>query len=353
MSEKVEHVAIDVGYGYVKGVSSSNKRIIIPTLVGLGFEQQLGSIFNDTKNDNEHNIHVRYNGEDYFVGELAKESRSPSRIYENKRYNNEHFKVILNVVIQLLTEGRTSEVQLSTGVPLSFYKSQAKEARNAFLGLQPIIEWRGGPLKGTTLKNNIKNSMIFPQGVAALHHALKTKDGKFTYPHLMHEGTLIALIDIGFRTTDVVVVEIRQDGSYRPHLGLSQTIDNIGVNSLMDEIRKYYKAQTDSDLSEYHLSRILKNGFINFKGKKIEFDKVIEDKKHEISANIAESLNRFWSDESNLFDEIFLAGGGGMLFSDYLQGYFDNRLKTIENSQFANAVGYLQYGNTFFNRERV
>lgn len=354
MDQKTEHVAIDVGYGFVKGISSSNKRILIPTLIGLGFEQHLGSIFSKDKKENDRNIHIVYNGENYFVGELAKESNVLSRIFEQKRYNHEYFKIILNVAIQLLTGGKTSQVKLSTGLPLSFYQSQAKEARESMLGIQPAIEWKTGTLAGNVLKNNIVDAVLFPQGASAIYSALMNKEGKYIYPELMSEGTMIGLIDIGFRTTDFIVVEIQNDGSFVPRLGLSSTLDNIGVHQLHHEIKMYYKMKTDgADLSEYHLSRVLKNGFLTYKGEKINFSELIEEKKREISTNIADRLKSFWSEESNLFDEIFLAGGGGLLFADTLQSHFNNRLTLIKESQFANAIGYYRYGNSFFNGKKV
>src|SRR5699024_848801 len=352
LNEQVEHIAVDVGYGYVKAISSLNKRIIIPTLVGTAVENNLGNLFQN-ENDMNH-IHVNYNGEEYFIGELAKESKKASRIFEQKRYEHDYFRLILNVVIQLMTEGRTSDVNLSTGLPLSFYKAQANEARESLMGLQPTIEWKSGTLAGKSITNNINNAVLFPQGASAIYTALSNREGKYNYPELMMDGTLIGLIDIGYRTTDFIVVEIKEDGSFAPRLGLSSTIDNIGVHSLMHEIKMHYKNETDgADLNEYHLARILKHGFIRYNGEKIEFTDFIEEKKASLSTNIAEQLKSFWSEESNLFDAIFLAGGGGEMLEETLQPYFNNRLQLIKESQFANAIGYYRYGNAFFNRKKV
>src|SRR5699024_339840 len=158
--------------------------------------------------------------------------------------------------IQLVTEGNTSQVNVSTGLPLSFYAGQAEKARESILGLQPSIEWKSGSLKGKKIRNNINNAVIFPQGASAIYSALINNKGKYMYPHLMNEGTLIGLIDIGFRTTDFIVVEIQEDGSFVPRLSLSSTIDNLGVHKLHHEIKMHFKNITEgADLTEYHLSR--------------------------------------------------------------------------------------------------
>ena|SRR5699024_7759714 len=353
MSEKITHIALDIGYGFIKGFNSDNKRILLPTLIGNGFDRNLNTAFGSGQKDGLDNIHVVYDGDDYFIGNLAKESNRTSRVFEQKRYNHEYFKILLNVAIQLLTEGKTSQVNVSTGLPLSFYQSQAKEARESILGVQPTVEWKSGLLEGQVIRNNINNAILFPQGASAIYSALVNSDGKYTYPNLMNEGTLVGLIDIGFRTTDFVVVEIQKDGSFVPRLSLSSTLDTLGVHQLHHDVVMEFKNITNgADLNEYHLSRVLDNGHISFKGERLDFKNFIEEKKHEISSNIADRLKSFWGEESSMFDEIFLAGGGGMMFKDFLQPHFDNRIKLVKESQFANAIGYYRYGNAFFDTTR-
>ena len=55
-------------------------------------------------------------------------------------------------------------------------------------------------------------------------------------------------------------------------------------------------------------------------------------------------------EETDLFDAIFLAGGGGELFYTSIQSHFDNRLELIKESQFANVIGYLRLGKSKFDR---
>ena len=63
---------------------------------------------------------------------------------------------------------------------------------------------------------NIERALVFSEGASAIFSALINHDGKYTYPQFMSRGSLIGLIDIGFRTTDFVVVEIQQNGSFIP-----------------------------------------------------------------------------------------------------------------------------------------
>ncbi len=349
----MEIVAIDLGYGYVKAVSTSGKRILFPSLVGKGYERGLTNLFGDEQ-DGLENIQIKYNNEDYFVGELAKEeSRSVSRIFERERFSHVYTQILLNTAIQLVTENKTDFVKVSTGLPLDFYKAQAKEFQSSIEGMQPTIEWVAGPLKNTVQRVNIENAVVFPQGASAIFSALVNHDGKYVYPHLMNQGSLVALIDIGFRTTDFVVVEIQKDGSFIPNAKLSGTVDE-GVINLHRDIRQAYKTKTGgADLNEYYISRILRNEFLNYKGQRIDFKDIIYASKKSIATNISDRLKAVWAEESDLFDGIFLAGGGGNLFESFIQPNFDDRLILITESQFANAIGYLRLGKSLFEVKEV
>lgn len=348
MSNIIEHVSVDLGYGFVKAISSSGKRVVFPSLVGRGFNLSVAGMFGDKKNDIS-NIHILYDQEDYFVGDLAeKESRTVSRIFEQERFEHVYTKILLNTAIQLVTEGKVGQFNVSTGLPLDFYQAQRKEFQQSIIGLQPLVEWKSGELKGEKVKININDALVFPQGASAVFSALINHEGRFTYPHLMEAGNLIALIDIGFRTTDFIVVEIQEDSSFVPKVKLSGTIDE-GVINLHQDIKQFYKSETGgADLNEFHMSRILKNGFVTYKGKRIDFSDFIESSKKSIATNISDRLKAVWVDEADLFDAIFLAGGGGKLFSQYIQPHFDGRIEVIQESQFANAIGYLRLGKIKF-----
>lgn len=345
------HVAVDIGYGYVKAISGeTGKRVVFPSLVGRGHELGLVDLFGKRKNG-VNNIHIVYEGNEYFVGDLAeKESGTVSRVFEQERFDHLYTKILLNTAIQLVTEGKAKNVNVSTGLPLDFYQSQRKDFRKSIIGVQPVIEWKAGELNEQSKRLNIENALVFPQGASAIFSALINGRNRYAHPDLMNTGNLIALIDIGFRTTDYVVIEIQEDSSFIPQVRLSGTIDD-GVVNLHQQVEQAYRHKTGgADLNEYHKMRILNNGYITFKGERISFLETITSSKQSIASNISDRLKAVWVEETDLFDEIFIAGGGGKFFHKNLQSHFDNRLTLIEESQFANAIGYLRLGNRFFSK---
>ena len=345
----MEDVAVDLGYGFVKAISSLGKRVVFPALVGQGYDRSITSVMGETSNDLK-SIHIGYQDSEYFVGDLATESRSLSRIFERERFSHIYTHILLNIAVQLVS--KSESVRVSTGLPLDFYQSQAKEFRNSIMGLQPLIKWHSGPIVGKERRLNVNQAMVFPQGASAIFSALINHEGKFNYPHLMNENSLIALIDIGFRTTDYVVVEMQENGSFTPIAKLSGTIDE-GVVNLHRDIRQAFKTNTGgADLNEFFISRILKNEFIRYRGKTLDFTDIIRVSKQSIAANIVDRLKGIWAEESDLFDGMFLAGGGGELFQEYVQSHFDNRLKLITECQFANVIGYLRLGKSITSKNK-
>lgn len=342
----MEVVAVDLGYGFVKAMSSNGKQVLFPSIVGNGYQRGMMDLFGDTSQDLS-NIHVQVQGEDYFVGELAKESRSQSRIFERERFNHMYTHILLNVAIQLVTDKNTSAVKVVTGLPLDFYQSQAKDFQVSITGVQPGLKWQSGPVTGSR-QIAIEEALVFPQGASAIFAALMDKNGQPNHAEQIREGSIIGLIDIGFRTTDFVVVEMKQGGSFVPKTKLSGTVDE-GVFNLYREIRQAYKTKTGgADLGETYVDRILRDKELTYRGEKIDFSQVIDKSLQAITANIVDRLKAVWAEESDLFDSIFLAGGGGALFADQFQPAFDNRLKTIPSSQFANTVGYARLGQAVF-----
>lgn len=353
MGKGLEHVSVDLGYGYVKAISfKTGKRVVFPSLVGRGHDLSISGMFDGLKKDIS-NIHVIYGDEEFFVGDLAeRESRTVARVFEQERFDHVYTKVLLNVAIQMVTEGKGGTVNLSTGLPLDFYEPQRKRFRESLLGVQPQVEWKSGIRAGETLKLNINEVFVFPQGIGAIFSALYSSDGHYAYPELMRENNMIALIDIGFRTTDFTVVEVKEDKSFIPNIKLSGTLDS-GVVNLHRHIRQFFKSKTGgADLNEFHMSRILNNHQLTYKGQKIDFTEAIFKGKSAIANNIADQLKAIWVEEADLFDGIFLAGGGGKLFIKDFQTHFNNRVEVIDDCQFANAIGYLRLGNRLINKAK-
>lgn len=49
-------IAIDLGYGYVKGINENGKTVLIRTAIGTGSNRQLANLFGSAEKTKEHII---------------------------------------------------------------------------------------------------------------------------------------------------------------------------------------------------------------------------------------------------------------------------------------------------------
>lgn len=346
-------VSVDVGYGFVKAISSSGNKILFPSVVGSGRERGLANFIDqNTSSDglDLSELHIKIDGKHFYVGDMAiRDSNDATRVFEKERYNHEYSKILMNVAIQLVTKPETTEVVLFTGLPLDYFRTQHQNFKSKLLEDTSTIEWVSGlNVKGKNRKIKIRDVGVFPQGMSAVWATLMNHDGKTFRKDMMEEGNQIGIIDIGFRTTDVCVVEMKEGGAFVPLLQFSETIDQ-GVVNLYENIKIAYQNRTGgSDLSENKINRILKRHSITYQGKKIELKDEVEGAFQAVVNSINDRINKLWKEEADTFDYIFVVGGGGTLFLDYLQKNFNNRLLSIVSGQFANAVGYYRVGKLMY-----
>lgn len=350
---RVETVAVDVGYGYVKAISSNGKRVLFPSVVGTGRDRGLANFIKQQSKESMSDlseIHIKIDGKHYYVGEMAlKNSSDATRIFERERYNHEYSTILMNVAIQLVTKPSTEKVMLFTGLPLDYFRTQHEQFRNKLLEENPVIEWVSGGLPNVeSRKISISEIGIFPQGMSAVWAALMNSDGKTFKQDIMEKGNQIGIIDIGFRTTDVCVCEMKGEGAFTPLLQFSETVDQ-GVVNLHENIKIAYQNKTGgTDLSENKIKRILERKSITYRGKHVDLSDEVEEAKVAVVNSIVDRINKLWKEEADTFDYIFIVGGGGSLFFNHLQEQFNHRLQTIVSSQFANAIGYYRMGKILY-----
>lgn len=349
---KLETVSVDVGYGYVKAISSSGNKILFPSVVGSGRDRGLANFIEQTNkmiDADLSELHITIDGKHYYVGEMAlRNSNDATRVFDRERYNHEYSKILMAVAIQLVTNPETTEVVLFTGLPLDYFRTQHEQFKNKLLEDMPTIEWVSGFKQNETKKVSVRNAGIFPQGMSAVWATLMNHDGKTFKKDLMEEGNQIGIIDIGFRTTDICVVEMKDGGGFRPLTQYSETVDQ-GVVNLYENIKIAYQNKTGgSDLSENKINRIIKRHSITYQGKKIDLSNEVDQAYRAVVNSIIDRINKLWKEEADTFDYIFVVGGGGSLFMDYLQSNFNNHLLSIVAGQYANAIGYYRIGKLIY-----
>ena len=184
-----------------------------------------------------------------------------------------------------------------------------------------------------------KHAAIFPQGVAAAHYILNQNHSYVT------DNLTFAVIDIGMKTLDVVVIEI--DDGLEIIESMSFGFD-IGISLIHENLYRVVQDVADLSLGVPELDAILRN-----KGKwsNYDFSEAIEDGKKELLRMVNDGISERWGDaQKQRLDKIFLVGGGGqLLFPEFKENkkfsFIRNNIELPMNPRFANAYGCLLVAN--------
>jgi plasmid segregation protein ParM len=217
-------VAVDVGYGYTKGINENLKNVVFPSLITSGYDRDMETLFNGGIDDLD-NLHVKVNGDEYFVGELARRSKLSSITLDNEKTDHNNMLVLLATALGMLGN---RNISLVTGLPYEDFKYQKDDLIYALKGKDFDVNYLGGPLSGERKNILIDDVVVFPQAAGALY---ASSDMMFIQS-LAKSGKMVSIVDIGYKTTDVVTFEAGRSFSLRADV--TGTVD-VGASDIERE----------------------------------------------------------------------------------------------------------------------
>lgn len=329
-------IGFDGGYGNTKVVTSKGQKVEVPSVVGGGFKRKYTDIFGGGKGLSQNNLHINLDGRDYFVGSLAlKESRTPSSAFESNKINHPSNKVIIAATTALLMEQEREDMIIVASLPLAEFSRQKKEFKEYLADFNADVILYDNSKE---LRRNVgfKHVAVFPQGAAAAHYILSH------YHSRIMNNTTFAVIDIGMKTLDVVVIEIG-DGL---EIIESMTFGfDIGVSLIHEGLYRVVQEETGVSLGVPELDMILRN---NGRWNEYDFTEAIRNGKQELLRMVNDGISERWgASQRKRLNRVFIVGGGGQLLFDEFKGskelsFIQNNIELPMNPRFANAYGCLQ-----------
>lgn len=216
-------------------------------------------------------------------------------------------------------------VKLVTGLPIAQYQKHKDEFKKMLLDNRyKTIAVDDSPEK----RIYIDDVKIYPQGAGALYGQNVTTDA--------------IVVDIGGRTVDIAYFSITDNIR---KLEKSGTLYS-GTLALYSEIASTVNARYDLSLNENEAQRILTQGLtINGESQDVLFLKpVLSDH----IKNICEHIRVNYPANTT---PIYLCGGGALLLQKVFEQQFKN-IKMLENSQFANALGFKRVGEAIWQKNQ-
>jgi len=328
-------IGLDLGYGYVKGINEENRKVVFPSLVGMGYKRSLSGLFDRNKSDIQNNMHVVVGGNDgqkeYFVGELARrEGRNVSYAFDEHKVNHPNTKALIAAASGFLLPEEDVDVHIVTGLPLEQFMHQKEEFKDMLKNYNLIVEFRG---YGKVKIVKFDRVTVFPQAAGAVYYSIMNDLSKY-----LVKGSYIGLVDIGFRTTDYIVFYISEKLSLREDL--SGTVD-IGMSELNNTADRLFTGKTGTKLDIPELLQLVQQGSIFYRGKEMNLKDELDTVKYELARTIKDRIKSVWGSKLDFFNTVFLAGGGVKALSGHMTDIYENTV-TVKDAQFANARGFLK-----------
>ncbi|KQN97015.1 ParM/StbA family protein [Paenibacillus sp. Leaf72] len=342
-------IAIDLGYGFVKGINDRGDRICFPSLVAPAFERNFTSAFGVLEDPADIHTILNYangNGvqKDLFMGNLALKSSKASYSFDKNKIDTESTQMLLATAASMLTANVNEPIHLITGLPLDYYITQQRQFEESLLNFYVALEHFAGEFKGHRANIKFDKVTVYLQGGASIYPCLMDVHGMPKRRDLLGSGELLAVVNLGFYTLDVIVFQAGQ--TFEPkEEGFSFSLDTeVGMAELRKMAGEAFFQKTKSRLTMPQIEAILKKGGKQtFEGINVDISDEISAFKATLAQVILNHIRSKWGSQQSFIHTVFFCGGGAEELRPHLEGFHYNQ-EIIEESQFADAVGYLIHG---------
>ena len=328
----METLGIDVGFGFTKA-SNGDERVLFKSILGDYSDIQFSSELEDSSSTQ--NLHVTIEDKAYFVGDLAEQQSSFRQFTLDQNKLLTDFVQVLALTAAGLCTAETQPLNIVSGLPVAYFKQDAKKFKELLTGSHQIIFHKRGGSKNTR-KIQINNVKMVPQPLGSLMNILMDENGKIIDRQLARKK--VGIVDIGFRTTDFILCD---ELKYIDRG--SSTVKN-GISSCFSIIADKLRQQSGVNVELYRLYKAVRKGNIKIKGSEYSLAN-LRDKVYAHSATkLANEINRLWADDWDI-DSIVLTGGGSMELCSYLQPLIEGHVLPVDTNSDArcnNVLGYLK-----------
>lgn len=331
-------LGIDIGFGFTKATNGQDT-IIFKSLFGEAADIQFWADFGqDTPTDH---IHVTIDGKSYFIGDLAEQQSSVLHFTLDQEKLIAQFVKILSLTVagMFMKKGASINVPINvvSGLPIGYFKEN-HERFNELLSGHHTITYHASDGRETTKEIYINKVRMLPQPMGSILNLLMDDKGKIVNKDLA--GQKIGVVDIGFRTTDFIVMD-----RLRYIDRGSRTIDS-GISKGFSIIANKLREKAGVSVALYRLYRAAETGSIKMRGHGFAFSKVRDQVYSQLAGMIAGEIDRLWADDWDI-DTIILSGGGSRELAQHLQPLITGNVFPVDLSRdprLNNVLGYFKYG---------
>ncbi|MBV2137102.1 MAG: ParM/StbA family protein [Candidatus Thiodiazotropha sp. (ex Ctena orbiculata)] len=318
-------VGLDDGYAFTKVALPDGRLIAIPSRARVG-QSEVTWI-----NGAEQRI-FEYQTEDavYSVGAV---DGAPTH-FDGYPWSGLNRAIVQHALQQAGLAGRT--VHAVSGLPVStFYRTGGEHRQETIARKRDSLKQVTQPMSNA-LPAGIAFHEVIPEALAAWYdHVIVEADDGVTLD-ADRVSVPIAIVDIGGRTTDYVVV--KDQGILHASSGSLQ----CGMLNVKQGVANGIQARFDLEsLSEQLVSQAVEKGVVRLHGKNHDVNDLVEAAKREVVERIHAETRRQLGLGVEL-DRVLFVGGGTVALAEHIADWFPHQA-IAEHPAFANARGMLKY----------
>ncbi|PWI56635.1 ParM/StbA family protein [Sulfoacidibacillus thermotolerans] len=333
-------IGLDIGYGHVKWTTDGENVLSFPSVVSSSDFSEEEELFVHTNGMSD--LALSLNGRRLLVGERAlREDAQATRILAASRVTGDEFKALFATVM-LMGEG---EKHIVTGLPYTATKEQRDQLKRTLeQGIGTAIGLAGA-IKGHVWAGNLSSVQVFKQAQAMLFDAIFEHRRGVLVPvrdEILLEvpGTRAAIVDVGYKTTDVIVCEILPE--FRVIQELSFTIP-LAVSAVGTRIQRAFQRMSGEDtLDARRLEFVLAGQKISNFGQVLDLSDEKNRAVKEIGMQMRNQILEKWGKALMSISVVYVGGGGAELFAQGFVNQLHQNVTKIKNPQGANARGYFK-----------
>ncbi|MCX7680614.1 MAG: ParM/StbA family protein [Anaerolineae bacterium] len=317
-------LAVDIGYGYTKGIAPNGLRFSFPSVVGAAEEINFST---DLIRGGEERP-VRYDNWRFFYGQQAVlQSRIQSAIFDRSRVQDHTFKLLFVAALVELAKHmpEVRHLNVVTGLPVDFFADRSEVIRS-FEGTYRITADRA-------IELTVDAVFVAPQPFGSLFRELLNENGKIVNTEI--ERGRIGVIDIGSYTTDFIVSDElryvqRLSGSAR-----------VGWSKVVAQVQQALDDRYMLELMPHEVDRAIQLGEVRVRGEPVPIGPLVEPAINDIRTAIVARARDLWGTAASL-DVILVTGGGGPRLYDAIRETYPHA-RLLENAFWANAEGFMRF----------
>ena len=323
----MKSVGLDVGYGFVK-VTDGSVGYSFPSVIG---DRSLDTFQIDIRMNRTpvDNMQIKYKGKFYNVGKAAiKHSNYLYRDLSLARNYGNNFEIMFLMALSLLCNKNENEMRVVTGLPPQ-YMHMAEVAKNSLVGDHEITVMRDNKFQDMEITLADLDIVPQPLGTFWSEHLTQGQSG-----YDVTEGLKVGVIDIGFGTTDLAIIE---DGEYIHEKSLTLP---IGMSAVYKEISSEIFKKYGINKEAHSLDQVVIKRRIRIANKEEDISEFLNVSYNKIAENIIVETISNWKYRE--LDQIIITGGGSHELGKLFLQYFPQGVLAKEPFT-ANSRGYLAW----------